>query len=184
MEGGNTKDTLTMEGATTDPGTMEYTTTNSASMEGDTTDTGTSMPPTISLPTTSPIRREDCNPGTKESSTSDLREICHNNNAILVHMNQLMKTVDTIKELIKTLPKELYQKAQGDLIAAEKSIPQYQMLHSVLDSAITSSGIPPKSQPKQQKAQKSPDNPKELQPRTEVRSRRNPQLSHQPSYLR
>ena len=28
--------------------------------------------------------------------------------AILDHMNDLMKTVDTIKELIKTLPKELY----------------------------------------------------------------------------
>ena len=68
-------------------------------------------------------------------------------------MNQLMKTVDTIKELIKPLPKELYQKAQKDLIAAEKSIPQDQMLHSILDSATTSSGIPPKSQPKQQNAQ-------------------------------
>ena len=76
--------------------------------------------------------------------------------AILAHMIHLMKTVDIIKELIKTLPNELYNKAQEDLIAAEKSIPQDQMLHSVVDTAITSSGMPPKSQPKQQRVQKSP----------------------------
>ena len=82
--------------------------------------------------------------------------------AILAHMNHLMKTVDTIKELIKALPRELYKKAQEDLTAAEKRIPQDQMLSSVLDSAITSSGMTPKAQPKKKKAQKSCRQPKEV----------------------
>jgi hypothetical protein len=82
--------------------------------------------------------------------------------AILAHMNHLMKTVDTIKELIKALPRELYKKAQEDLTAAEKRIPQDQMLSSVLDSAITSSGMTPKAQPKKKKVQKSCRQPKEV----------------------
>ena len=77
-------------------------------------------------------------------------------------MNHLMKTIDTIKELIKTLTKELYNKTQEDLIAAEKYIPQDQMLLSVLDSAITSSGMAPKCQPKQQKVQKFHRQPKRV----------------------
>ena len=38
-----------------------------------------SLPSTSSLPTTSPKRQEDCYQGTEESSTSNSREISHNN---------------------------------------------------------------------------------------------------------
>ena len=162
---------------------MKYTTTNTACMEGDTADTGPSMPPTISIPTTSPIRQEDCNLGTKESSNSDLKEICHNNShCYSAPYEPLDENSGHNQGTHQNTSKGIIPEGIGGPYSCRKVYTPRS--DSVLDSAITSSGIPPKSQPKQQKAQKSPDNPKELQPRTEVRSRRNPQLSHQPSYLR
>ena len=90
-------------------------------MEGNTIDTGTNMYPTISLPTTSHqsdksiVMRE---PKKVQPVTSD-KSVTITVTAILAHY---MKTVDTVKELIKTLPGKLYQMARGDLLAAEKSI--------------------------------------------------------------
>ena len=62
-----------------------------------------------------------------------------------------MKTADTINELLKILLKQLHSKAKEVLNADEKSTPHDQMLHSVLDSGISSSGVAPKSQQKPQK---------------------------------
>jgi hypothetical protein len=57
--------------------------------------------------------------------------------AILAHMSHLMKTVDTIKELIKSLPRDLYKKAEQDLKEAQMTVPTDQVLGSVLDNALT-----------------------------------------------
>ena len=78
---------------------MEYTTTNTASMEGDTTDTGLSMPSHHFLNQTR---------GLKVQPVTSKKSVTTTVTAILAYMNHLMKTMDTIKELIKTLPKELY----------------------------------------------------------------------------
>jgi len=60
----------------------------------------------------------------------------------------MMYSNKTIEELIKTLTRELYNKAKEDIKVAESLISQDQMLTSVLDSAITSSRMTTKSQHK------------------------------------
>ena len=90
-----------------------------------------------------------------------------------------MKTVDTIEELIKTF-QGIIQEGTGGPNSYRKAVPQDQMLHSVLDSAITSPGMSPKRQPKQQKVQKSPRQPKGVTTENSTQIPSKPQLSHQP----